>query len=82
MSVLTITAKGQVTLRREVLRHLGVGPGDRIVVEKLAEGRIEVRAAPTGSISAVFGLLKREGRPPLGLDEMGAIARRGWAGRT
>ena len=27
---LTVTAKGQITLRKEVLRHLGVRPGDRL----------------------------------------------------
>ena len=30
MGTLTITTKGQVTLRQELLCHLGVAPGDRI----------------------------------------------------
>ena len=29
---LTVTAKGQVTLRKDVLNHLGVRPGDKITV--------------------------------------------------
>lgn len=29
MSTLTVTARGQVTLRKEVLQHLGVGSGER-----------------------------------------------------
>jgi bifunctional DNA-binding transcriptional regulator/antitoxin component of YhaV-PrlF toxin-antitoxin module len=37
MSTLTVTAKGQVTLRKDILQHLGVHPGDKIAVEKLAE---------------------------------------------
>jgi AbrB family looped-hinge helix DNA binding protein len=51
MSTLTVTAKGQVTLRKDLLKHLGVQPGDKIAVDKLPDGRIEVRAArPTGKI--------------------------------
>jgi AbrB family looped-hinge helix DNA binding protein len=82
MSTLTITAKGQVTLRKDVLSHLGVQPGDKISVEKLPDGRIEVKAArPTGRISDVFGLLKRENGPTLSVDEMNQIAAEGWAGK-
>lgn len=82
MSTLTVTAKGQVTLRKELLEHLGVRPGDRIDVDKLPDGRIEVKAArPKARISDVFGLLKRKGGPRLSIDEMNAIAARGWAGK-
>ena len=28
MTTLTITAKGQVTLKQELLKHLGVSPGE------------------------------------------------------
>ena len=45
MSTLTVTAKGQVTLRKDLLQHLGVRPGEKIVADKLHDGRIEVRAA-------------------------------------
>ena len=80
MSTLTITSKGQVTLRKDLLRHLGLAPGDRIAVEKLPDGRIEVRAAaPAGSIAGVFNLLKRDGAPALSIEEMNAIAARGWS---
>ncbi len=44
MATLTITAKGQVTLRRELLHHLGVQPGEQIEVSTLPGGRIEVPA--------------------------------------
>jgi len=82
MSTLTVTAKGQVTLRKDLLEHLGVRPGEKIVVHKLPDGRIEVKAArPTGRISDVFGFLKREGGPSLSIEEMNEIAARGWAGR-
>jgi AbrB family looped-hinge helix DNA binding protein len=82
MSTLTVTAKGQVTLRRDILKHLGARPGDKITVEKLPDGRIEVRAArPTGKISDVFNFLKRKNGPSLSIEQMNEIAAGGWAGR-
>ena len=30
MSTLTVTAKGQVTLRKDLLKHLGVHPGEKL----------------------------------------------------
>jgi AbrB family looped-hinge helix DNA binding protein len=81
MSTLTVTAKGQVTLRKDVLQHLGVRPGQKLLVNKLPDGRIEVRAARAGGkISDVFGMLKRPGQPVLSIDEINEIAARGWAG--
>ena len=81
MSKLTVTAKGQVTLRKGLLEHLGVRPGDQIILEKLPDGRLEVRAARSaGKISAAFDFLKREGGPSLSIEEMNQIAARGWAG--
>ena len=82
MSTLTVTAKGQVTLRKDILKHLGVHPGDKIAVDKLPDGRIEVKAVrPTGKISDAFGFLKRKGGPSLSIEEINKIAARGWAGR-
>jgi len=82
MGTLTVTAKGQVTLRKDLLQHLGVRPGEKIVVSKLPDGRIEVKAArPTGTISDVFDFLKREGGPSLTIEEMTEVAARGWAGK-
>lgn len=82
MTTLTVTAKGQVTLRKDILKHLGIEPGSKVIVEKLPDGRIEVKAAakPTGKISDVFGLLHREGGPVLTIEEMNEIIAQGWAG--
>jgi AbrB family looped-hinge helix DNA binding protein len=80
MSTLTVTAKGQVTLRKELLTHLGVRPGEKIVVEALPDGRIEMRAAPpTGKISDVFDFLKTKDGPSLSIEQIDEIAGRGWA---
>jgi hypothetical protein len=83
MKTVAITAKGQVTLDRDMLRHLGVCPGEKISVERLADRRIEIRAAarPTGKISAAFGFLKRKDGASLSIQGMNKIAARGWAGK-
>lgn len=82
MNALTVTTKGQVTLRKDLLKHLGVEPGDKIAVDVLPDGRIEMKAArPAGKISDVFGMLKRPNGPSLSIDQINAIAKRGWAGR-
>jgi bifunctional DNA-binding transcriptional regulator/antitoxin component of YhaV-PrlF toxin-antitoxin module len=82
MRVLTVAANGQVNPPDDLPHHLGVHPGEKIVVEKLPDGRIEVRAArPGGEISEVFGILKRKGGPSLSIEEMNEIAAQGWAGK-
>ena len=82
MSTLTVTAKGQVTLRKDLLTHLGVRPGEQVTVDKLPDGRIEVKAArPTGKISDVFNLLRKKKKRSLTIEEMNKIAARSWAGR-
>ena len=82
MTALTVTGKGQVTLRKELLRHLGVGPGDKIEVEMLPDGRIVARAARrTRHISDIFGALKRPGQPTLTIEEINQIIEDAWAGK-
>jgi bifunctional DNA-binding transcriptional regulator/antitoxin component of YhaV-PrlF toxin-antitoxin module len=82
MITLTVTAKGQVTLRNDTLRHLGVCPGEKITVNKLPDGRIELKAArSTGKISDAFGFLKKRNGPSLSIEDITKVAARGWAGK-
>jgi AbrB family looped-hinge helix DNA binding protein len=70
-SELTITAKGQVTLRRAVLDHLGVKPGDRVGVSLLPDGRVELMpAGAQHDIRKLRGRLRRPGRRTVSLEEM------------
>jgi AbrB family looped-hinge helix DNA binding protein len=83
MSTIVVASKGQVTLRKDILKHLGVRPGDRITVNKLPDGRIELKAArPAGKISDVFGSLKRKDGPSFSIEELNKITARGWAGKN
>jgi len=80
MTTLTITTKGQGTLKRDLLKHLGVGPGEKIEADKLPDGRIIVKAvAPNGTIADFIGCLSQKGGRKLTIDEISAIAIRGWA---
>jgi bifunctional DNA-binding transcriptional regulator/antitoxin component of YhaV-PrlF toxin-antitoxin module len=82
MTRLTITAKGQITLKQELLKHLGVGPGEKIEADKLPDGRLLVRAvAPNGNIDDFIGCLSRRAGPKLTIEEMNQIAAEGWAKR-
>jgi antitoxin PrlF len=70
MTEVTISRRGEIELPQDMLDHLGVRPGERISIAKLPKGVVSLRAAPTGDISAFFGVLAREGQRPLTLDEM------------
>ncbi len=78
---LKVTAKGQVTFRKKVLEHLGVGPGGALEVELLPSGRVEVRAMQKAGIEGFIGCL----RSPLGeapsIEDMNRAISAGWAGR-
>lgn len=82
MPTLTVTAKGQVTLRKDLLQHLGVEPGQKIEVSELPGGRIEVKAArPAGTIDGFIGLLARKTGKVATIEEMNAATAQGWAGK-
>jgi bifunctional DNA-binding transcriptional regulator/antitoxin component of YhaV-PrlF toxin-antitoxin module len=81
MTRLTITAKGQITLKQDLLRHLNVGPGQQVEADKLPNGGIVVRASsPTGTIDDFIGSLAGKNTPRLTLREIQEIAETGWSG--
>jgi antitoxin PrlF len=58
-----------------------VAPGQKIEVDKLPDGRIEVKAAqPTGSIDDFIGLLAGKTRKVATIEEIDRAAASGWAG--
>ncbi len=78
---LTVTSKGQVTLRKELLAHLGIQPGQRVDVEVLPGGRLELHAEQaTGSIHGFIGLLAGRSARRASLEELNEAAASGWAG--
>ena len=82
MTTLTVTAKGQVTLKKELLQHLGVRPGQKIEADKLPDGQIIVRAIDdTENISAFVGSLIKNKTKSKSVEEINEIAAQGWAKR-
>jgi len=86
VATLTVTSRGQVTFRKEVLQHLGVKPGERITLELLPGGKAALKAAaPTGSIRDFFGCLAGKTDVKLTIEEINeaigeAAAEAGMAG--
>lgn len=83
MASLAVTVKGQVTLKRDLLQHLGIKPGERVEFEKLPGGELKVRAArPSGTIDGFIHALdgKVKLKKPLSIEEMNEIIAAGWAG--
>lgn len=78
MTALTVTTKGQITLRRELLQYLGIAPGQQVEVHKQANGVLTLQAKTPQGLEAFAGCLPP---PPqaLSVDEMNAIIASGWA---
>ena len=83
MTTLTVTTRGQVTFRKDVLQHLGIKPGEKIELDTLPDGRVTLRAArPSGSIDGFLGLLAGKSSKVATLDEINQAASDGWAGKA
>ena len=77
---LTVIRKGQVTLRKELLAHLGIQPGQGIDVEMLPGGRLELHAEQaTGTIRGFIGFLAGRSSHRASVDELNGAAASGWA---
>lgn len=90
-AVTTISSKNQITLPVQLLRQMGVGPGDRLAIA-LEGGRLVLRARPRDWVAHYAGSLKtawggrieeieaeiREGRET---PERDAEIERAWTGR-
>jgi bifunctional DNA-binding transcriptional regulator/antitoxin component of YhaV-PrlF toxin-antitoxin module len=82
MTTLMVTAKGQITLKQELLRHLGVASGEKIEVDTLPDGRVIIQAARRRrDIREIFGILSPENKPNISLtiEEINKISQKSWA---
>lgn len=83
MATLTVTAKGQLTLKKEFLQHLGIQAGDKIEFLPLPNARASLRAAPKmGNIRDLSGMLAGMTDKVATLEELDQAANAGWAGRA
>lgn len=82
MTTLTVTARGQVTFRKDVLQHLGIRPGDKIELDLLPDGRCVLKAArPAGTIGSFVGLLAGRTQKVATIEEINEATAQGWAGK-
>lgn len=82
MATLTVTARGQVTFRKEVLQHLGIKPGEKIELELMPDGQGVLRAArQTGTIADFVGLLTGRTNKVATIEEINAATTQGWIGK-
>ena len=82
MTILSVSSRGQVTFKKDVLRHLGIKPGEKIELDLLPDGRAELKAArPTGSINDFIGMFAGTTNKVISIEEMNEIIAKGWAGQ-
>ena len=80
MTALTITTKGQITLRRELLQYLGIAPGQQVEVHKQANGVLTLQAKAPQGLEAFADCLPPPSKA-LSVEDMNAIIATGWAGQ-
>ena len=82
MTTLTVTARGQVTFRKDVLQHLGIRPGEKIELDLLPDGRAVLKAGrQTGTIAGFVGLLAGRTTKIATLEEINEATAQAWAGK-
>ncbi len=80
MSTLTVTAKGQITLRQDLLKHLGVAPGQQVEVHKLPNGTLTIGShAQDGDVNDFIACLHKHDAPVVSIDEMNEVIAQSWA---
>jgi bifunctional DNA-binding transcriptional regulator/antitoxin component of YhaV-PrlF toxin-antitoxin module len=81
MTTLTVTERGQVTFRKDVLQHLGIKAGDKIELDLLPDGRGMLKAArPSQTIQDFVGLLAGQTKKVATIDEINEATAQAWAG--
>ena len=82
MAILSITTRGQVTFRKDILKHLGVEPGQKIELELLPDGQGLIKAArPTGTMADFVGMLAHRTKKVATLEEISQASAQAWAGK-
>jgi AbrB family looped-hinge helix DNA binding protein len=82
MTTLTITAKGQITLKKEILAGLGVTPGDQVEAFVAADGSVVLSPVRVRvSLDDAAGMLHSYATRPVSVEELNRAIVAGWAGQ-
>lgn len=65
----TLTAKGQVTVPRDIRERMGLKPGDKIVFALLTDGTLVVRPK-TRNVTDLLGMLRKPGQAIVPIEAM------------
>jgi antitoxin PrlF len=69
-------------LKQDLLKHIGVKPGEKIDADKLPNGRLVLRAAAQdGAITDFIGCLSQRSGRKRTIEEINEITAAGWAKR-
>jgi len=82
MPTLTVTAKGQITLKKSLLEHLGIRAGSQVEVNKLASGKLVLTSAqPKQSMENFIGCLAIEDKQEkcLSIEEINKVISDNWS---
>jgi bifunctional DNA-binding transcriptional regulator/antitoxin component of YhaV-PrlF toxin-antitoxin module len=61
MHTMTLTAKGQFTINKSLMEHLGVKGGEKILVKKTADGGLKIEAEKKqGNVMDFAGFFKTD----------------------
>ena len=81
-TTLKLTAKNQLTLKKEFLTHLGISTGDEMEVFKLPDGALKIKAKPLTpqkrTFADVSGFFKGKTNVSLNLDEINDAISDAW----
>ncbi len=77
MNISTMTANGQITLPKEIREYLCMTAGDKLEFVIGADGRVVLGRAKTIDVRDLRGILKRDGYPPVSIEEMQEAILRG-----
>lgn len=69
MSEARLSAKGQITIPRDIRERLKLKLGDKVRFRITDNGQVVVEAAKY-HVSELYGLLRREGRKPVTVEAM------------
>ncbi|PYE45147.1 AbrB family transcriptional regulator [Rhizobium sp. PP-WC-2G-219] len=80
---LKVSAEGQITLKKEVLEHLGIGPGDEVDIDLMPSRRASLRViGKTRPIESLFGMVKNTTGRTYTVEEINEAIAAGYAGEA
>ncbi len=82
MVQLSVTAKGQITLKKKVLEHMNIKPGDKVDVELMPGGKIMLdhEMKRTSTVADLAGFLPNKTGCSFSVEEINEAIATSWAG--